>query len=114
MKLRLAVLLVLVFTCIQAQQKGQEHWVATWTTAELLVRPPAPPPAGARGFHNQTVRMIARTSIGGHRLRVILSSRWRWARRISPFAPRIPKLSRAPTGRFLSTANRAVSSDPEW
>jgi len=79
MKLRLAALLVLAFTCVQAQPKNQEHWVATWTTAQLLARTPATPPAaaqspGARGFHNQTVRMIARTSIGGHRLRVILSN----------------------------------------
>jgi lysophospholipase L1-like esterase len=79
MKLRLAVLLVLVLTCIQAQQRSQEHWVATWTTAEQLARAPAPPPAaappvGARGFNNQTVRMIARTSIGGRRLRVNLSN----------------------------------------
>jgi lysophospholipase L1-like esterase len=79
MRLRRAVLLVLVFTCIQAQQKGREHWVATWTTAETLVRPPAAPsaaapPAGARGFKNQTVRMIVRTSIGGRRLRVNLSN----------------------------------------
>src|SRR5271157_5097968 len=81
MKLRLAVLLVLVFTCLQAQPKGREHWVATWTTAEQLARPPAAPPAaqpaaaqppGARGFNHQTVRMIVRTSIGGRRLRVNL------------------------------------------
>jgi len=88
MKLRLAALLVLVhlghFTCIQAQQKGPEHWVATWTTAELLARAPAAPPAaappaaaqppGARSFNNQTVRMIVHTSIGGRRLRVNLSN----------------------------------------
>ena len=82
MRLRLAVLSILVFTCIQAQQKG-EHWVATWTTAEQLARPPAAPPAaspaaapppGARGFNHQTVRMIVRTSIGGRRLRVNLSN----------------------------------------
>src|ERR1017187_2611264 len=34
---------------IQAQPKNQEHWVATWATAQTLVRqaparPPAPPP----------------------------------------------------------------------
>ena len=79
MKLRLAVLLVLVFTGIQAQQKSQEHWVATWTTAQLLTRAAAAPPAaaqppGAQGFHNQTVRMMVRTSIGGRRLRVTLSN----------------------------------------
>ena len=84
MRLRPAVLLVLAFTCLQAQQKGREHWVATWTTAQLLARAPAAPPsaapppaatpAGARGFNNQTVRMIVRTSIGGRRLRVKLSN----------------------------------------
>jgi lysophospholipase L1-like esterase len=87
MKLRLAAWLMLVqlshFTCIQAQPRSQEHWVATWTTAELLVRTPATspaaqpaaaPPVGARGFSNQTVRMIVRTSIGGRRLRVSLSN----------------------------------------
>ena len=82
MKLRLAALLILLqlghFTCIEAQP-SQEHWVATWTTAELLVRTPAAqpaaaPPVGVRGFNNQTVRMIVRTSIGGRRLRVNLSN----------------------------------------
>src|SRR5260370_26465604 len=72
-----------------AQPKGQERWVATWATAQTLVRaarpnPPAtPPPAGpattpqaigARGFHDQTVRMIVRTSVGGRHLRVRLSN----------------------------------------
>ena len=76
---------------IQARPKGQERWVATWATAQTLVRQaPAPPPAtpadattspattpqeiAARGFNNQTVRMIVRTSIGGPRLRVRLSN----------------------------------------
>lgn len=83
---------------MEAQSKGQEHWVATWATAQALVRPAAPasitaPPntvpdpatapsgpsttpqaVGARGFDNQTVRMIVRTSIGGQRLRVRLSN----------------------------------------
>ena len=76
---------------MEAQPKGQERWVATWATAQMLVRPaPARPPAapvtalagpattvqqiGTRGFDNQTVRMIVRTSIGGKRLRVRLSN----------------------------------------
>jgi lysophospholipase L1-like esterase len=76
---------------MQAQPKGHERWVATWATAQTLVRQaPAPPPAtppdaltspattpqavAARGLNNQTVRMIVRTSIGGHRLRVRLSN----------------------------------------
>jgi len=79
------------FGLIQAQPKGQDRWVATWATAQALVRPaparPAAPTAdattspaatpqeiGARGLNNQTVRMMVRTSIGGHRLRVRLSN----------------------------------------
>lgn len=54
---------------------AEEHWVATWTTAQSLTqtRPPAQSPT-ARGFHNQTVRMIARTSIAGKRVRVKLEN----------------------------------------
>ena len=68
---------------LQAQSRADEHWVVTWATAELLYRAPAPPavpPAGqqatvgARGFHDQTVRMMVRTSIGGRRLRVKLEN----------------------------------------
>ena len=74
---------------LRAQGRGSEHWVVTWATAELLARsavpppaqpatppagqpatPPRPVPVGARGFHNQTVRMMARVSMGGRRLRV--------------------------------------------
>jgi lysophospholipase L1-like esterase len=87
MKLRVILVLAAV-ALVQAQQKG-EHWVATWGTAQNLVRPPAPAmsqlataPAVAptpqsiasRGFDNQTVRMIVRTSIGGRRVRVGLSN----------------------------------------
>src|ERR1017187_1065476 len=69
---------------MEAQPKGQEHWVTTWATAQTLVRAPrtATPGGGAttpqevatRGLNNQTVRMIVRTSIGGRRLRVRLSN----------------------------------------
>ncbi len=98
MKLRVTLVLVLLqlghLAFAQAQQTGQEHWVATWATAQLLARTPPPqapaaqaapaapaqPAAltpqsiGARGFSDQTVRMIVRTSIGGRRLRVKLSN----------------------------------------
>jgi lysophospholipase L1-like esterase len=71
------------------------HWVATWASAQQQPRvagppraaaTPAPntPPAAAAparaftpppsAFNNQTVRMIARASIGGRRLRVQLSN----------------------------------------
>ncbi|MGO9256147.1 MAG: SGNH/GDSL hydrolase family protein [Bryobacteraceae bacterium] len=92
---------------LTAEARGEEHWVVTWATAELLARPPAPPaggplgpaappaqaaaqpanpprpgpggtpggtPVGARGFHDQTARMMVRASIGGRRLRVKLEN----------------------------------------
>ena len=78
MKLRLTMVLILAQFCaafLLGQPANKEHWVATWTTAQLLARDqPAPAPAGARGFNNRTVRMIVRTSIGGRRLRVKLAS----------------------------------------
>src|SRR5436190_15989606 len=75
MKIRLRLLLL----CAPALLAAQDHWVATWTTAQALARPAAPPnanpPANApRGFTNQTIRMIARTSIPGRRLRVQVSN----------------------------------------
>jgi lysophospholipase L1-like esterase len=44
----------------------KQHWVGTWTTA--------PAPAEGVAFNNQTLRMNARVSIGGERLRVRLSN----------------------------------------
>ena len=79
-------------------QAGQssEHWVGTWATAlvgrapdgtALTPVPPAPatpaaqPPAAAAqapqappNFTNQTLRQIVHTSIGGERVRVVLSN----------------------------------------
>jgi lysophospholipase L1-like esterase len=67
-------------------QVAGEHWVGTWATAEVL-RPAAtaegqPPAAGGgRGgpppissFANQTIRQVVHTSIGGDRVRVVLSN----------------------------------------
>jgi lysophospholipase L1-like esterase len=88
--MRLSLILLLVLTSPAWPQTGQEHWVATWTTAQPLIRiqPRARPatttttPAPvspqqrimAEGFHNQTIRMIVHTSIGGSRMRIRLSS----------------------------------------
>ena len=89
MKRRTALLWVLaqigLIALVQAQPARSDHWVATWTTAQLLTRaaapatPPGPsgPPSqsiGTRGFNNQTLRMIARVSIGGKRLRIKLAN----------------------------------------
>jgi lysophospholipase L1-like esterase len=96
----------LVFICalpaalLPAEPANQGHWIASWTTAQPLIRatPPAPrPPApsgapGAQptgrgrqlnpavqaintnGLHNQTVRMPIRLSVGGSRVRIKLSN----------------------------------------
>src|SRR5579863_7743999 len=70
--------------------KSNEHWVATWATAQAIAPvaplgapPPRPQAAPARPspigpipetLKNQTVRMVVRTSIGGRRVRVQLSN----------------------------------------
>jgi lysophospholipase L1-like esterase len=78
-KFRLTTVLILAQFCgaalLYAQPANKEHWVATWTTAQLLARDqPAPQAVGARGFNHQTIRMIVRASIGGRRLRVKLAN----------------------------------------
>ncbi len=88
MKLRLTLFLILI-SC--AYPESGQHWVATWTTPQPLMRsqpvgrPAAdaaapqgpgltPQAINARGFHDQTVRMIVHISIGGSRLRVKLAN----------------------------------------
>jgi lysophospholipase L1-like esterase len=64
-------------------QNPNEHWVATWTTANLppppmrLAAVGQPVPAAQQalaGFTNQTVRMIVPISVSGRRVRVHLSN----------------------------------------
>ena len=88
-----ACILAVTLMGLSANAGAQEHWVATWAASPQsahiefpgLPRRPAAPGASAQGnpppifppapsFDNQTVRMIVRTSIGGHRLRVQLSN----------------------------------------
>ncbi|HUA19827.1 MAG TPA: SGNH/GDSL hydrolase family protein [Bryobacteraceae bacterium] len=75
-----------------AQDKSAGHWVPTWAAAPqqpfTLGPPPPPRPAGQTqtppaappafrqitSFHNQTIRMIVRTSLGGRRVRIELSN----------------------------------------
>lgn len=86
-----------------ARKTSGEPWVATWATAEQLavtggrgaaaasgrivgiVPTPPPPPPGTpqrrfpipptlAGLNNQTVRMMARASLGGNRIRVRISN----------------------------------------
>ena len=87
--------LLLTFHPTLAQQDSREAWVATWATA-VVGRPQSPPqalalavsppqgsqpqtqaaPAAAPFIHfdNQTLRQVVRTSIGGPRLRLVLSN----------------------------------------
>src|SRR5262245_48538535 len=78
---------------LRAQSRANEHWVGTWATAEVG-RPQNPAPAvlapAAAGqsqtppaapapflhFNNQTLRQIVHSSIGGSRLRIVLSNRF--------------------------------------
>ena len=67
MKSRVGSIVLLAALTLAAQSN---HWVVTWGTAEALIRPDPPP----QGFHNQTIRMVARVSIGGQRVRVKVSN----------------------------------------
>src|SRR5262245_50876756 len=59
---------------VAAQQANdQGHWVPTWGTAQQVL-PVMLPPTALQTLKNQTVRMVARTSIGGKRVRVKLSN----------------------------------------
>ena len=57
-----------------------EHWVGTWATAAVSAPsepPPQPPnglPAPPLRFNNQTFRQFVRISIGGERVRVVLTN----------------------------------------
>jgi lysophospholipase L1-like esterase len=79
----LAVLIVwsLVLTgTLAAQRPAAEHWVGTWATAPVSVpsQPGGPPQLGAAGpppsVNNQTLRQIVHTSLGGDRVRVVLTN----------------------------------------
>jgi lysophospholipase L1-like esterase len=93
---------LLTTTAAQSRLSSSQHWVATWGTAQLAYRAPAPPPAtppaapatapapppapapgtpqrrfgiprAVPGLSNQTIRMIVRTSIGGGQVRIRLA-----------------------------------------
>ena len=96
MRIRILTAAVVTVICagrpVPAQSGSEahagEHWVTTWTTAQQLapnaLRRLGPPPRGRSGgpevsnlpdtIADQTVRMIARVSVGGQRVRVELSN----------------------------------------
>jgi len=89
----LALCLLATPPAMFAQSGGNERWVGTWSTPEVgrPQIPPPPPPAFPpfqtnqcppappaaptfMHFNNQTLRQIVHTSIGGSRVRVVLSN----------------------------------------
>jgi lysophospholipase L1-like esterase len=97
---RMLLMVVLALSCLMVNrnavargEQGGMHWVGVWTTPPMAQpaaqqapaatvpggqRPagaPAPtPPAPPIGFNNQTLRIIARTTMGGRQVRVRLSN----------------------------------------
>jgi len=67
-----AIAALLAAGMAEAAHAPAEHWVATWT-ASPMAADSALDEANS-GFNGQTVRQIARISIGGHRIRVRLSN----------------------------------------
>jgi len=76
---RLAALASLLAAHMALAQPAGEHWLGTWSTADV-VRPPARPAAqgqpqpAAISINNQTLREIVHVSAGGARARVVLSN----------------------------------------
>jgi len=68
--------LLLLTPPAHGQTRAGEHWVGTWAAApQMFAGPNGIDPADA-GFADQTIRMIARVSIGGTELRVRFSNRY--------------------------------------
>jgi len=70
----LAICLLGVDSAIVAQGGQREHWVGTWATA-VVGRPQGAGRGTAQvNFNNQTLRQIVHVSLGGDRIRVVLSN----------------------------------------
>ncbi len=73
--MKLLIVAFLSLGQIYAQSGPAEHWVSTWSASPQQMRAPAPPrPQPIASFHNQTLRMIAHSTIGGRRVRIELSN----------------------------------------
>ena len=79
---RSAALAAVLAASIALGQPAGDHWVGTWSTADVM-RPPARPPVegqprqpqpAAISINNQTLREIVHVSLGGSRARVVLSN----------------------------------------
>ena len=67
--LRNCALALFILLVSPLQNAAQTSWIGTWATA-----PQAAPKGPAQTFHNQTVRLIVHTSIGGKRVRIKISN----------------------------------------
>jgi lysophospholipase L1-like esterase len=92
MKLLIVAVLSLAQLVFAQTGPAPEHWISTWATSPQQPRAfpprpvatgpaatatptPAPPrPQPITSFHDQTLRMIAHTSVGGRRVRIELSN----------------------------------------
>jgi lysophospholipase L1-like esterase len=67
-------------TVAQGVRRSGERWVGSWVAGMYAAPPPRPTSRGAgreallSTFNNQTLRQIVHTSIGGERVRVVLSN----------------------------------------
>src|SRR4051794_23113481 len=65
-------------TATFAQAKDTETWIGTWTaSAQPAWESDFPVPLGlASNLYNHTIRQVARASIGGSKVRVVLSNEY--------------------------------------
>ena len=62
-----ALCLLVYGSLASGQERDREHWVGTWATA-VVAQP------GLTAFANQTLRQVVHVSLGGERVRVVLSN----------------------------------------
>lgn len=63
------VALSLLFAATQRPKDEPERWIGTWSAAAQ-----SPPPSSILRVRNQTLRLIAHTSVGGARIRIKISN----------------------------------------
>ena len=68
-KLRNCALAFVFLFVLPARNAAQGKWVGTWATA-----PQAAPRGQVQAFHNQTLRLIVHTSVGGEKVRIKISN----------------------------------------
>ena len=72
MRIKSALLTVVLSLLTISSASAKKHWVATWATAEQVVEPHNCPPAP--GLGNNSIRQIVQTSISGKDVRVKFSN----------------------------------------